>query len=237
MGAAAKTMLVDGIEIKVFKKPIKNLHLSVHPPDGWVRVSAPLYFGEEAIRLAVIKRLSWIKKHRKRMRSQPRQSPREMVSGESHFFLGKRYLLQVKEDRGRQGIKISGSRMHLHVHPGADRERRLYVLNEWYRSELKALLPVMISKWEGKMGVSVKELRIKRMKTKWGSCNPAARRIWLNLELAKKPPHLIEYVLVHEMAHFFEGRHNGNFKAIMDKFLPNWRLYKDELASLPILRD
>lgn len=237
MSAVAKTMIVGGIEIKVFKKPIKNLHLSVHPPDGWVRVSAPLYFGEEAIRLAVIKRLSWIKKHRERMRNQPRQSPREMVNGESHFFLGRRYLLQVVEGMGRQGVKISGSRMQLYVHHGADREKRLHVLNEWYRGELKVLLPDMISKWERKMCVSVKEWGIKRMKTKWGSCNPAARRIWLNLELAKKPPHLIEYVLVHEMAHFFEGRHNDNFKALMDKFLPNWRLYKDELASLPILRD
>ena len=230
MDVSVKKMVVGGIEIKVLKKPIKNLHISVHPPDGWVRVSAPLYFGEKAIRLAIIKRLSWIKKHQERIRSQARQSQREMVSGESHFFLGKRYILQLKEKRGKQqGVKIRGERMYLNIRPGADRKRRLYVLNEWYRSKLKALLLEMVSKWERKMGVSVREFRIKRMKTRWGSCNPLARRIWLNLELVKKPPHLIEYVLVHEMVHFFEGRHNGNFKALMDKFLPNWRLYRDEL--------
>jgi predicted metal-dependent hydrolase len=237
MVAEAKKLVVGGIEIKVFKKPIKNLHLSVHPPDGWVRVSAPLHLSEDAIRLAVIKRLSWIKRHRERMRSQPRESAREMVNRESHYFLGKRYLLQVVEGTSPQRVEISGSVMRLFVRPGADRLKRQRILNEWYRRELKALLPGMISEWERKMGVSVNEWGIKRMKTKWGSCNPAARRIWLNLELAKKPPHLVEYVLVHEIAHFFEGCHNDHFKALMDKFLPNWRLHRDELAMFPILSD
>ena len=227
-------MVVGGIEIKVFKKPIKNLHLSVHPPDGWVRVSAPLHLSEDAIRLAVIKRLSWIKRHRERMRSQPRESAREMVNRESHYFLGKRYLLQVVEGTSPQRVEISGSVMRLFVRPGADRLKRQRILNEWYRRELKALLPELVTKWEEKTGLQVKEIGIKRMKTKWGSCNPVARRVWLNLELAKSPPQLIEYVLLHEMLHFLEPRHDDAFKAVMDKFMPNWRLLRDELNNTPI---
>jgi predicted metal-dependent hydrolase len=228
------TLTVDNIEIQLIKKNIKNLHLSVLPPDGSVRISAPKELNDETIRLFAVSKLSWIKKQRAKFKRQERQPEREFVSGESHYFLGQRYLLNViYTNKRRQGAAIRNKTyLDLFVRENSGKEQRRKVVREWYRRELKALIPPLISKWEPIIGVKVESWGVKRMKTKWGSCNIAAKRIWLNLELAKKNPACLEYIVVHEMVHFLERLHNEHFVAYMDKFLPNWRSIKAELNGL-----
>lgn len=231
-------MEVSGIPVEVVRKPIKNLHLSVHPPEGSVRVSAPLLLDDEAVRLAVVSRLSWIRRHQKAFEEQPRQSQREMVTGESHYFMGRRYRLNVLKQAGPNRVRINGnSELTLHVRAGTDRDKRESVLTEWYRQQLKEVLPDLIAKWQPVIGVEVADWGVKKMKTRWGSCNVRDRRVWLNLELAKKPRHCIEYVLVHEMVHLLERHHNERFKALLDKFIPQWRLYRSELNQAPLAHE
>lgn len=228
-----KNVVINDIEVEVTKKKIKNVHLSVHPPEGRVRLSAPEAMDEEAIRLFLISKLAWIKKHQKRFHSQKRQPIREFLSGESHYFLGRRYLLNVIESSEKQRVELRNKKhMDLYVRVGHTKEKREGIVREWYREELKKLIPQYVKKWEDIMGLSVNEWRIKLMKTRWGTCNIQAKRIWLNLELAKKNPRYLEYVIVHEMVHLFERRHNDRFRAYMDKFLPNWRSLKDELNDM-----
>ncbi len=228
------TLTVDNIEIQLIKKNIKNLHLSVLPPDGSVRISAPKEVNDETIRLFAVSKLSWIKKQRAKFKRQERQPEREFVSGESHYFLGQRYLLNViYTNKRRQGVAVRNKTyLDLFVRENSDQEQRRKVMREWYRRELKALIPPLISKWEPQIGVKVESWGVKQMKTKWGSCNTGAKRIWLNLELAKKNPACLEYIVVHEMVHLLERLHNENFVAYMDKFLPNWRSIKAELNGL-----
>lgn len=227
-------MEIGGIEVEVLWKDIKNLHLSVRPPDGRVRVSAPLYVDDEAVRVALVSRLAWIKKKRRVFLESSRQPEREMKSGESHYFRGRRYRLEVEERDEPPNVTVKGERLRLAVRPGASREAREKVLNDWYREHVKAELPALVEKWEPIMGVSVAEWGVKRMKTRWGSCNTQARRIWLNSELAKKPPRCLEYVVVHEMAHLLERGHGDRFKALMRKFLPSWRSRRAELDGHPL---
>lgn len=228
-----KNILINDIEIEVTKKKIKNVHLSVHPPAGRVRLSAPEHMDEEAIRLFVISKLSWIKKHQKRFLTQERQPIREFLSGESHYFMGTRYLLNVIESSEEQRVELRNKKyMDLYVKPGHTMQKRESIVREWYRGELRKLIPDYVRKWESIMDVSVNEWRIKLMKTRWGTCNIQAKRIWLNLELAKKNPRCLEYVVVHEMVHLFERRHNDRFKAYMNKFMPNWRSLRDELNEM-----
>ncbi len=236
MNTSRETIEVGGIRVEVVRKPIKNLHLSVHPPDGRVRVSAPLRLDDEAVRLTVISRLRWIQRRQKAFADQPRQSQREMVSGESYYFRGRRYRLRVLEHDGPSRVNPDGnSRLTMQVRPGTGREKRERVLEDWYRRHMKSQMPDLIARWEPVIGVRVADWGVKKMKTRWDSCNIRDRRVWLNLELAKKPPHCLEYVLVHEMVHLLERRHNDRFKELMDQFLPRWRLYRDELnqAHLP----
>jgi predicted metal-dependent hydrolase len=219
----------------VLRKPIKNLHLSVHPPEGRVRVSAPQRIDDEAVRLAVVSRLRWIRRHQKAFADQPRQSQREMVSGESHYFLGRRYRLRVTEHSGpSQIIRNGNSELTMRVRPGTGRERREQLLNDWYRRHMKEVTPDLITKWQPVVGVRVADWGIKKMKTRWGSCNTQDRRVWLNLDLAKKSPQCLEYVLVHEMVHLLERHHNERFKSLMDRFMPQWRLYSEELNQAPL---
>jgi len=221
--------------VEVVRKPIKNLHLSVHPPDGRVRVSAPSHIDDEAVRLAVVSKLSWIRRHQKTFADQPRQSQREMISGESHYFLGRRYRLNVTERNGPNRVTLNGtSELTMQLRPGTDRDRREQLLNAWYRRRMKELVPDLIAKWQPIIGVEVADWGIKKMKTRWGSCNTRDNRVWLNLELAKKSLNCIEYVLVHEMVHLLERNHSEHFKALMDKFLPQWQLYRDELNQAPL---
>ncbi len=238
MSISRQTIEVGGIRVEVVRKPIKNLHLSVHPPEGRVRVSAPLRVDDEAVHLAVVSRLRWIRRHQRTFADQPRQSQREMVSGESHYFMGRRYRLRVLEHSGPNRVSRNGNaELTMLVRPGTGREKREQFLNDWYRWHLKSLMPELISRWQPIIGVQVADWGIKKMKTRWGSCNVQDRRVWLNLELAKKPPHCLEYVLVHEMVHLLERHHNDRFKALMDRFLPQWRLYRDELNRAPLAHE
>jgi predicted metal-dependent hydrolase len=226
---------VNGLNVEVVRKAIKNLHLGVYPPDGRVRVAAPLAVSDEAVRLAVIGKLAWIKRQQAHFDSQPRQSQREMVSGESHYFLGRRYRLHLVEHEGPSNVVLRNrSRLEVFVRADTTADQRERVLQRWYREQLRLLIPPYIRKWEPVIGVQVADWGIRRMKTRWGTCNVEACRIWLNLELAKKPVQCLEYIVVHEMAHLLERHHNDRFAALMDGHLPSWRLYRDELNAAPL---
>lgn len=221
---------VNKIVVDIVRKPIKNLHLGVYPPNGRVRVAAPLAVSDAAVRLAVIGKLGWIKRQRARFEAQPRQSKREMVNGESHYFLGQRYRLRIVEHNAAPKVMLRNKAiMYLYIRPETSAEQREKVLQRWYREQLKELIPPLLEKWQQAVGVQVADWGIKKMKTKWGSCNNKAQRIWLNLELAKKPTHCLEYIIVHEMVHLLERHHNDQFTALMDRLMPQWRLYRDEL--------
>ncbi len=227
--------VVRDIPVQVIRKDIKNLHLSVCPPNGHVRVAVPTHMTDDNVRLAVISRLSWIKKQQASFQAQPRQSEREMVTGESHYVFGKRYRLEVIERRGRHEVLIkNNSTLQLFVNPGTSQQNRALVLQEWYRKQLKERIPKLLDHWQSVIGKQVSNWGIKRMKTKWGSCNINQRRIWLNLELAKKPIECLEYVLVHELVHLLERHHSDRFKAYMDKFLPHWQQCRDILKHEPL---
>ena len=229
---------VNGITVDVVRKKIKNLHLAVYPPDGRVRVAVPLRIHDDAVRMAVLTRLSWIKDKQAKFQGQVRQSERDYISGESHYFMGQRYLLDVIAVNTKPRVMIKNhTTLEMHVLPTMAREEKEKLLYAWYRISLKNILPAMIEKWEGVIGESVKSWGIKRMKTRWGTCNPTARRIWLNLELAKKPLHCLEYVVVHEIVHLLERTHNDRFKGFMSSFMPPWRHYRAELNALPLAHE
>lgn len=229
---------VRGLPIEIVRKDIKNLHVGVYPPAGRIRVAAPLRTNDEAVRLAVVSRLGWIRRQQAHFNNQQRQSEREFATGESHYFEGRRYRLNVTEHDGPTFLHLSNSRtMQLFVGSGTDVSRREVVLQQWYRRSLRKQIPELLAKWEDKVGVTVAEVCIKRMKTRWGSCNAEARRIWLNLELAKKSPVCLEYILVHEMAHLRERYHNERFRSLMDTVMPSWRLYRDELNRAPLAHE
>lgn len=224
--------------MEVVRKPIKNLHVGVYPPFGRVRVAAPQRLSDEAVRLAIISRLAWIRRQKSAFEQQDRQSQREMVSGESHYVAGNRYRLDVIEHDAPPAIRIRNRGiLELRVRPGTSRQKREDVLNRWHRKRLRQQLPDLIAQWQRVVGVKVADCGIKRMKTRWGSCNIDERRIWLNLELAKKPPECLEYILVHEMVHLLERHHNDAFKAYMDHFMPNWRSHRDELNRAPLAHE
>jgi predicted metal-dependent hydrolase len=228
----SRSVEVCGIKVEVVRKDIKNLHLGVYPPMGRVRVAVPLVISDEAVRLAVIDKLGWIKRQKAKFAQQPRQSQREMVNGESHYFLGKRYRLRVYEVDAPAKVAVRGiASLDLSVRPGANAVQREAVLQQWYRDQLKALVPALLDKWQPVIGVNANDWGIKKMKTKWGSCNIAAKRIWLNLELAKKPVTCVEYIVVHELVHLLERRHSEHFTALIDGFLPNWRTIRETLNA------
>ena len=225
-------MTVGGLAVEVVRKDIKNLHLGVYPPDGRVRIAAPVSMGDESIRLAVVEKLAWIKRQRAAFALQPRQSTREMVSGESHYFLGRRYRLRVHEEDAPPRVAIRGLRvLDLFVRPGSSRERRLAILEGWYREQLKEIVPPMMDKWQRALRVRASAWAIKKMKTRWGTCTVEARRVWLNLEVAKKPLRSIEYVLVHELAHLRVRSHSAEFTNLLDAHLPDWRERRKELQQ------
>ncbi len=226
---------VNGLTVDVVRKNIKNLHLAVYPPNGRVRVAAPLRVNDEAVRLAVITRLSWIKRQQTKFQQQERESLREYVSGESHYVQGSRYLLNVIEQDGTPYVQIRNKKkLDLYVRPNSSADQRERVMSTWYRERLRESMPPLIAQWEKKIGVHADEWGIKKMKTKWGTCNIQARRIWLNLELAKKSEHCLEYIIVHELVHLLERRHNDRFLALMNQFMPNWKHYRDELNRVPL---
>ena len=229
---------VGSVTVQVVRKAIKNLHLGVYPPHGRVRVAAPLALKDDAVRLAVISRLGWIKQQQARFEAQPRQSPREMVSGESHYFLGRRYRLQVVTGDGPPKVlSHAGSTIELRAPAGASVADRERVLARWYRRELQERVEPLVEKWQRLLGVDVAAWGIKKMKTRWGTCNQQARRVWLNLELAKQPARCIEYLVVHELVHLCERTHGERFTTIMDEHLPRWRALRRELAEGPLAHE
>lgn len=229
---------VRGISVEIVRKDIKHLHLGVYPPSGRVRVASPSRLDDDAVRLAVISRLGWIRRQQAEFAQQDRQSQREFVTGESHYFWGRRYRIDMIEHNGPPAVRLpNNTTMELRVRPGSDRGVREAVLHRWYRHQLRAELPALVAKWQPRVGVIVNDVRIKKMKTRWGSCNAGAGRIWLNLELVKKPPSCLAYILVHEMVHFLERHHNERFRALMDALMPQWRLYKDELNRAPLAHE
>ena len=221
---------IENIDIELIRKNIKNIHLSVHPPDGRVRLSVPKRMDDEAVRLFVISKLSWINKHKKKYSLLERQAEIEFLSGESHYFLGSRYILNIIETTGKQRVQLRDDKyIDLYVRENSTKEKREKIMSDWYRQNLKLLIPGYIVKWEKIIGVTVNDWGVKHMKTRWGTCNVRDKRIWINLELAKKNNRCLEYIVVHEMVHFLERHHNQVFKGYMNEFLPNWKSIKNEM--------
>ena len=225
------------IAVEVVLKDIKNVHLSVYPPAGRVRISAPKRMNMETIRVFAISKLAWIKKQQEKLREQERETPREYIDRESHYVWGKRYLLTISERDERPAIELTHSHVLLRVREGTDEIRRQALLESWYRERLKEAVSPLLDKWQPLLGVAVERFFVQRMKTKWGSCNHLGRTIRLNTELAKKPPECLEYIVVHELVHLLEPTHNAHFVALMDRFMPKWQFHRQVLNRLPVRRE
>ena len=222
------------IAVDVVKKNIKNIHLSVYPPTGKVRISAPLRMELDTIRVFAISKLGWIKQQQKKLRAQERENPREYLDRESHYVWGKRYLLKVVENDAAPQVALRHSQILLKIRPETGDDKREAILDQWYRDQIKLAVPPLIAKWEPLMGVNVERFFVQRMKTKWGSSNPTRHTIRLNTDLAKKPRECLEYIVVHEMVHFLAPTHNSRFIALMDRFMPAWQMYRQTLNRLPV---
>lgn len=226
-------IIINDITIQIIKKNIKNIRLSVHPPDGRVRLAVPEKMDDSAIKDFALSKLPWIKKQQHKFQSQDKQKEYSFISGEEHLYLGEKYVLHVLETSGKQYVElVDNTDFNLYIKPNATIEKREQLMNQWYREQLKSLIPDYIRKWESIMGVKVEEFGVKLMKTRWGSCNIQAKRIWINLELAKKNPRCLEYIIVHEMVHLLERGHNAKFYGYMNRFLPNWKSIKAELNGM-----
>jgi predicted metal-dependent hydrolase len=230
----AETIELGDITVDVVKKNIRNVHLSVYPPTGRVRISAPAHMSLDTIRVFAISKLGWIRQQQQKLQEQERETPREYLDRESHYVWGKRYLLKIVEQDAAPIVSLQHSTLWLQVRPGTDEARKQAVVAEWYREQIKEAAPPLIAKWEPSMGVKVTRIFVQHMKTRWGSCNPSAGSIRLNSELAKKPPDCLEYVVVHEMVHLLEPTHNQCFVVCMDRFLPQWQSHRDNLNRLPV---
>jgi predicted metal-dependent hydrolase len=222
------------ITVDVVKKDIKNVHLSVYPPSGTVRISAPLDMDVATIRVFAVSKLGWVKQQQRKLREQQRAAVREYVDRESHYVWGRRYLLKVIDSDDGAAVELKHRCLVLSTRAGASHEKRQSLLDHWYRMQLKEAAPIAITRWEKVLGVKVRGIFVQRMKTRWGSCNAVSGTLRLNTELAKKPRECLEYILVHEMVHLLEPTHNGRFVALMDQYMPNWRMCRDELNRLPV---
>jgi predicted metal-dependent hydrolase len=227
---------IGNITLDLQRKPIKNLHISVLPPEGKVRVSAPLQLSDTAIRMAVVKRIAWIRQQQADFAAQPRQSEREMCTGETHYLWGRGYRLDITTAE-QVSVKLKAGRIVLAIKAPVDSDKRQELLHSWYRQLLRKRIEPLMQHWQERLGVSVNFVGIKRMKTKWGSCNASTGRIWLNLELVKKPPECLEFIIVHELVHLLERHHNEKFKALMHKHLPKWPEYRRTLNRSPLAFD
>ncbi len=235
MSTEKHQITVHNLVVDVVRKDIKNLHLAVYPPAGRIRVAAPLRVNDEAVRLFTISRLGWIQRQQAKFERQERQSEREFVSGESHYYQGNRYLLNVVYRTGTPSVALRNNKMlDMFVRADSDAIKRERILTAWYRRRLKEEIVPLIAKWEAIIGVKVAEWGVKQMKTRWGTCTIEAQRIWLNLELVKKPVQCLEYIIVHELVHLLERHHNEQFIAYMNRFMPLWKYYRDELNQAPL---
>jgi predicted metal-dependent hydrolase len=223
-------LIVEGLTVNVMRKPIRSFRLAISPPHGQVRVSAPLRVSDETIRLAILRKLEWIKYHQERLAKLPKPITPKFVSGEMHYFLGIAYPLNVVYGNGRRRAQLGNNHsIDLFIHEADDPAQRQLILSRWYRQQLKLQIPSLIERWEAVIGVKVAQWGVKLMRTRWGTCNARAKRIWLSLELAKKPLHCLDYVILHEMVHFLEQSHNQRFKTLMSHYLPEWKNYKSQL--------
>jgi len=232
----AQVQLGD-LTVDVVRKDIKNVHLSVHPPTGRVTIAAPSHMSVDTIRVFAISKLGWIRQQQGKLQEQEREAPREYLDRESHYVWGKRYLMKVVEGDFSPSVELSHSRMIFRARPGWDQAKKQALLESWYRQQLKAAVPPVIAKWEALMGVKVSRIFVRRMKTKWGSCNPQAHTIRLNTDLAKKPRECLEYIIVHELVHLLEPTHNARFIALMDRFMPKWQGHRKALNRLPVRQE
>lgn len=237
MNTDTRQIVVGGLSVQVVRKPIKNLHLGVYPPNGRVRVAVPMALSDSAVRLAVVRNLGWIKRQRGRFDAQARQSKRVMAGGETHYLFGRRYRLRVVTSPIRRIVVRNRSLIELQGPPGITAAQRETLLQGWYREQLKHRVPVLLEKWQPRLGVEISRWGIRRMKTRWGTSNPDTGRILLNLELVKKPVRCLEYLVVHELVHLLERHHNDRFVTIMDKHLPRWRLLRAELNAAPLAHE
>ena len=229
---------IGGIAIDVVRKNIRHIHLRVCPPDGSVRISAPLRMNMDVIRSFATSRVDWVRKHQQKMRERPRQMPLEYVDGESHTLWGRSHVLQVRETNASGKVELSDAGLVLHVRAGTKRRKKQALLDHWYRERLMEALPELTARWERLTGVKARSFSARKMKSRWGSCNPRTGNIRLNTELAKKPRACLEYVLVHELVHLLEPSHNHRFKALMDRFMPKWRAHREDLRSgAPLRKD
>lgn len=225
---------LGNIPVDVVLKDIKNIHLSVHPPAGKVRIAAPLRMDIDTIRVFAITKLAWIKSQQKKLREQERETPREYLDRESHYVWGKRYLLKLVEKDAAPSVELKHSKMVLQLRPAASVEKKQEVIDAWYREQLKGAVPALVAKWEKALGVKAGKVFVQKMKTKWGSCSPGAGNVRLNTDLAKKPLQCLEYIVAHELTHLLERHHNDRFTALMDAHMPQWRQYREMLNSLPL---
>lgn len=222
-------LVVNGIEVFVVKKSIKNMHLYVKPPEGRVEVSAPIGLSDESIELFVRTKIGWIRRQQEKFEKQPRQTEREYVSGEAFYVWGRQYYLLVNYSNKGNSLVLDGDKAILTVREDSSVEQRERFINEWYREMLKAEIERVLPKWEEITGLHPDGWQTKNMTTRWGTCNVKTRKIWLNLQLAKKPIDCLEYVILHELAHLEVKHHNEQFIAIMDRHMPNWREIRKEL--------
>ncbi|TFD07538.1 M48 family metallopeptidase [Cryobacterium sp. TMT1-66-1] len=233
MSTASAYLTVAGIGIDVVYKDIKNMHISVYPPLGRVRVAAPHRLSEDAIRLAIVQRLRWIKRQREQLRGADRQTDRQMASGETHYVWGQRLRLDSSR-HGRSKVSVAGTTLWVTTPADYREDQRRALLNRWYREQLKAAVPPLLEKWQPIVGEEVQNFVVRRMKTKWGTCQASSRAIWLNPELAKKNPRCLEYIVVHELTHLIERTHNEHFVELMDRHMPDWQVRRDELNEAPL---
>ena len=233
----ATQIQLGDMAIEVAFKDIRNVHLSVYPPDGRVGISAPRRMALDTIRVFAISKLDWIRRQQRRIREQDREPPREYLDRESHYVWGKRYLLAVEQRDVPPAVELKHSKFMVYVRPGTPRERLGEIAESWYREQVRRALPALIARWEPRMGVRVSRFFVRRMRTRWGSCNPTARSIRLNTDLAKKPRECLEYIVVHEMVHLIEPTHNARFVAHMDRFMPRWQFHREVLNRLPVRHD
>ncbi len=222
------------LTIEVTRKAVKNVHLSVHPPAGHVTLVAPTSTRLEVARAYAISKLGWILDQQEKLQTQARETPRQFVERESHYLWGRRHLLSIIEQETKPGVTLDHRRITLKVRPGSSPEKRGEVMHHWHKSLLHEIVPALIQRWERKLKVNVSGYFLQRMKTKWGSCNHAAGNIRLNTELVKKPKDLLEYVVVHEMAHLIEPSHSDRFIAILEEHYPSWREARAELNEIPL---
>jgi predicted metal-dependent hydrolase len=230
----AKKIVVAGIQVTVTRKKIKNVHLSVYPPNGVVRMSVPLRMSDETLRVFLVAKVRWIRSQQKKLQEAQRETPREFIDRESHYLWGSRLLLKVKEEVLPPNVEVKSRQLILRIRPGSTLESRESVVHAWYRDQVRIAADPVVAKWEKKLNVRVNGLFVQKMKTKWGSCNTTKKNIRLNTELGKKPKECLEYIVVHELVHLLEPSHNAKFQELMDTHLPNWRALRSQLNTSPL---